>query len=125
MKKASQSVKNGSWFVEKLAAVGLRVGLQEPFDTPPQVGVVAADPVKVIGTLRGRRQFEGVAEDVREFGFGWVHDFTCTIPVPEVMRVLGRKGATKKSTLLAEHHHILTRLDAVADWWKPASLVAG
>jgi hypothetical protein len=59
--------------------VGLCVSLQEPLDTPPQVGVVAADPVKVGGTLCGQRQLQSVTEDVIQLGFGSVHDFTSTM----------------------------------------------
>ena len=80
-------------------AVGLRVSRQEPLDTPPQVGVIAADPVKVGGTLRERGQFEGVAEDTVEFGFGSVHDLASTIPVKDnaSFRPDGGHGKIKKS----------------------------
>jgi hypothetical protein len=52
------------------------MGLQEPFDTPAQLDIVATGPVEVSNPLLVRRDLEGVAEDILEFSFASIHDIT-------------------------------------------------
>jgi hypothetical protein len=71
------------------------VGIQEPFDTLPHFGIVATGSIKICGTFRRRRQFQRIAEDITQVGFGSVHDFTSTISFEKQCEFSGRKGPLK------------------------------
>jgi hypothetical protein len=51
------------------------VGLQQSLDPLPHFGIAPACLVQVGGALRRRGQLKGIAKDVINLSFGWVHAF--------------------------------------------------